>query len=635
MTTGALSSPVLRFDGFEVDPRSREVRRNGTCLRLQDQPLEVLLLLVERKGGVVTREELKHRLWPADTFVASDDGLNTAIRKLREALGDSAERPVYIETIPRRGYRFVGLLESTPQDPVTEPAGKPVPEPALDSVVVRPPRRVVPRPLTTLVITALVFLLVGAGLFYWRMGLHGHGTARHIESLAVLPLANLSNDPEQEYFADGMTETLITNLAQFKALRVISRTSTMHYKGTQETLPQIARELKVDAVIEGTVQRSGNRLQVTANLIPAETDAPIWAKTYERDSQDVLVVQSALAQSIAAEIEVHLTPQEEQHLSKTRAINPDAYNAYLLGNYLVNKRTRASIEKAIEHFQEAIRIDPQYALAYAGVANAYFEREVWGGMGIGKSTDQIRAVTLKALALDPDLAEGHALLARIHFQYDWDWRGTETEFKQAIELNPNLPNTYSLYSFFLQAMGRNQEAIAAAHHAVELDPLSAVSVSDEGRALYRARQFDKAIASYQRALELDPDFPPALSRIVEVYEQEQRYDEALAYVRKFQQMPGRQRSGLRQLARVYARMGKRREALAVLGELQKTGELPSDGSTMAAIYAALGDRDRAMDTLERGFQAHSILAFVLANPELDSLRSDPRFQQLRRRLGLP
>jgi TolB-like protein/tetratricopeptide (TPR) repeat protein len=482
---------------------------------------------------------------------------------------------------------------------------------------------------------ALAVVVVATNPSKWRERLLGRAALPRIESLAVLPLANLSHDPEQDYFADGMTEALIANLAQVRALRVISRTSVMHYKGTNETLPQIARDLNVDAVIEGTVQRSGNRVQVTAQLIRGQTDAPVWAKIYERDSRDVLVMQSELAQAIVGEIKINLTPQEQQHFARARPINPDAYNAYLLGSYHADKRNRAAMDKAIEYFQEAIRIDPSYAKAYAGLAKAYIERDIWGGLGIGKTADQVRAATLKALELDGELAEAHTLLGQIHFQYDWDWQGTEAEYKRAIELNPNLASSYLGYAFFLQAMGRHQEALASAHHGAELDPLSATSVSDEGRILYRARQYENAIARYQRALELDPGYLPALGRIAEAYEQLGNYEEALAYVEKLQQTATDRRLGLRPMARIYARMGRRREALEVLRTIEKEGTPGGDDYALAVIYCALGDRDHAFAALERGVHTRSMLPFVFVDPQLDPLRSDPRFQQLLRRAGLP
>ena len=481
----------------------------------------------------------------------------------------------------------------------------------------------------------LAGLLVVTNLGGWRDRLLNRSALPQIRSLAVLPIVNLSHDPDQDYFADGMTEALIANLAQVSALRVISRTSAMHYKGTDKTLPQIAHDLDVDAVIEGTVQRSGSRVQVTAQLIRGQTDAPEWAKIYDRDSRDVLVMQSELAQAIVSEIKVHLTSQERQHLANARSINPDAYNAYLLGNYHASKRNPAAMAKGIEYFQEAIRIDPNYAQAYAGLASAYIERDIWAGLGIGQTADQIRAATLKALQLDGDLAEAHALMGEIHFQYDWDWQGTESEYRRAIQLNPNLADSYVRYAFFLQAMRRDQEALTTVHRAVELDPLSASNICDEGRILYRARQYENAVARYQRALELDPGFPPALSRIAEAYEQLGKFDEALASAQKLLQNTAGPRRGLRPLGRIYARMGKRREALEIARTIEKDGAFGGDEFALAAIYSALGDNDRAIAALEKGVQSHSLLAFVFVDPQLDSLRSDPRFQQLLRRVGLP
>jgi TolB-like protein/DNA-binding winged helix-turn-helix (wHTH) protein/Tfp pilus assembly protein PilF len=634
VATSAQSSTRLRFEVFEVDLCSGEVWKHGVRVRLQDQPFQVLRVLLERPGQIVTRDELKQTLWPADTFVDFDDGLNTAVKKIRELLGDSAERPRYIETIPRRGYRFVGPI--APPPPVEAAVAAPDSHPAL---VLHPAEGAVPRKdhrpagYVAVGVLALVVTLVGADVGGWRTRLTGHAAAPRIGSLAVLPLANLSRDPEQDYFADGMTEALIADLAQVKALRVISRTSAMHYKGTNKTLPQIARDLNVDAIIEGTVQRSGNRVRVTAKLIPAQTDAPVWAKVYERDSRDVLVMQSELAQAIVGEIKVQLTPRERQQFASAHAVNPQAYEAYLLGNYHCSKRNPAAMEKAVEYFQEAIRIDPSYAQAYAGLASTYLERDIWGGLGIGKTADQVRANTLKALELDGELPEAHSLLGWIYFQYDWDWMHTEAEFKRAIELNANLPSSYARYAFFLQAMGRHQEALAVVHRAVELDPLSAWSIGEEGRILYRARRYEDAIARYRRALELDPGYLPALSRIAEAYAQLGKYDEALAWAQKYQQTSADPRLSLRLMASIYASTGKRHEAAEALRTIEKNGDADEYG--LAIIYSALGDHDRAIAELEKLVQKRSAMPFVFVGPELDPLRSDPRFQQLLRRANLP
>jgi TolB-like protein/DNA-binding winged helix-turn-helix (wHTH) protein/cytochrome c-type biogenesis protein CcmH/NrfG len=626
MATSASSSPVQRFGVFEVDPRSRELRRKGHRVRMQDQPLEILLLLLERKGEVVTRDELKLRLWPADTFVESDDGINTAIRKLREVLGDSAEKPVYIETIPRRGYRFIGPVDVETAADSEAPAAPSIQTQTEMSSARR-------RWFKWIGAVALMSVLIAASAWMVLRERHREpGTKPALTSLAVLPFANLSGDPSQDYFADAMTEELTSDLGKISSLRVISRTSAMHYKNTQKTMPEIAQELNVDGVIESSVVRSGGRVRITSQLIDARADRHLWSESYEHDLKDVLALQSDIARTIAAQVRAVITPAEHERLQQPASINPEAYNAALLGTYFARKHSKPAIDKSIEHFQDAIRIDPNYARAYAGLANACFEREIWGGAGIGKSIGQIRAATAKALQLDNNLAEGHALLARIHFQFDWDWQGAELEYKRAIELNPNLADTYRLYAFYLQAMSRHNEALAAAHRAVELDPVYPAAYSDEGRIEYRARQFDNAVSSYQHALELEPDFVPALSRIVDAYEQAGKLDQALIAAKRFQETPNSPDAALFKLARIYARTGRRSDAL----ELVRRAEDKNPENYLEAIgtYAVLGDSDRALTILQKAVNDRSVLPFVFVDPMLDPLRSDPRFQELLHRVGL-
>lgn len=601
---------------------------------MQDQPLEILLLLLERRGEVVTRDELKLKLWPADTFVESDDGINTAISKLREALGDSAEKPLYIETIPRRGYRFIGPVEVEPAEPET--AGH---ADASTIPVQAPPqtgteRRRGPASIRSIAALLLIAAVIAGSVWIVYRARHAKpGNKAALASLAVLPFQNLSGDASQDYFADAMTEELTSDLGKISALRVISRTSAMHYKNTQKTMPQIAQELNVDGVIESSVVRSGDHVRITAQLIDARSDRHLWSESYERDLKDVLSLQSEIAHTIAGQVRAVITPDEHQRLQQPTPINPESYNAALLGTYFVRKHSKPAIDRAIEHFQDAIRVDPNNARAYAGLASAYFEREIWGGVGIGKSIDQIRAATASALQLDNNLAEGHALLARIHFQFDWDWHGTESEYKRAIELNPNLADTYRLYAYYLQAMSRHQEALAAAHHAVELDPVYPATYADEGRIEYRARQYQKAVSSYQHALELDPDFVPALSRIVEAYEQLGKFDQALAAAKHFRGTGNTPDAGLLLLARIYARTGRRPEAI----ELVRRAEDVNPRNDLEAIgtYAALGDSDRALTVLQNGINDRSTLPFVFVDPMLDPLRSDPRFKAMILRVGIP
>lgn len=328
-----------------------------------------------------------------------------------------------------------------------------------------------------------------------------------------------------------------------------------------------------------------------------------------------------------------ITPAEHERLHQALPVNPDAYNAYLLGTYFARKHSKPGVDKAIEYFQEAIRMDPNDARTYAGLANAYFEREIWGGVGIGKSVDQIRTATARALQIDNNLAEGHALLARIHFQFDWDWQGTETEYKRAIELNPNRADTYRLYAYYLQAMSRHEEALAAAHRAVELDPVYPAAYSDEGRVEFRARQYAKAVSSYQYALDLEPDFVPALSRISDAYEQLGKFDQALTAAERFEKIGNTPDASLFKLARIYARMGRRGEALGLLRRAEDK-KLPENSLEAICTYIALGDFDRALVELQSAIDDRSALPFVFVDPRLDPLRSDPRFQELLRRVGL-
>ncbi len=620
------SSRVLRFGIFEMDLVNRELRRRGIQVKVQDQPFQILWALLENPGQIVTRENLRNTLWPVDTFVDFNNIVNAAVNRLRETLGDSAENPRFIETVPRHGYRFIAHVDG----PV--PAADPTTQLVAPSLERPHAKKIWAFGLVFAVLLALFATLNLGGL---RQRVLGGPSSPPIRSLAVLPLENLSGDESQEYFADGMTDELITDLASIARLRVISRTSTTHYKGTRKTIPEIARELNVDAVVEGSVGRSANKVRIRAQLVRAVPEEHLWAKSYERDLPNVLALQRDVANAIANEIKVHLTPQERQHLANARPINPDAYNAFLLGGYHSSKKNPAALDKGIQYFQQAIRIDPSYAQAYAGLADAFIERDIWGGLGVGNSADQVHAATLKALELDAELAEAHALLAHIHFQYDWDWQGTELEYKRAIELNPNLAGSYVGYAYFLQAMGRHEEALASVRRAVELDPLSASNITDEGRILYRTRQYERAIARYQRALELDPGYVPALSRMAEAYEEWGKYDQALAAVQKFQQAAADRRDIRRPLGRLYARTGRRREALEITRTIEADPNTSGSAFALAVIYSALGDRDRAIDALETGVQTRSLLPFVFMDPQLDALRTDPRFQQLLRRAGLP
>jgi serine/threonine protein kinase/TolB-like protein/Tfp pilus assembly protein PilF len=458
-----------------------------------------------------------------------------------------------------------------------------------------------------------------------------------IESLAVLPLQNLMGDPQQEYFVDGMTEALINDLSKISSLKVISRTSAMTYKGAKKSLPQIARELNVDAVIEGSVLRSGQRVRITAQLIHAQTDRHLWAESYDRELRDVLALQSEVAGAIANEIKIKLTPQEQARLASTRRVNPDAHEAYLKGRYYWNSRTEEGLKKGIEYFQQAIEKDPGYALADAGLADSYVVLADWGLMAPEEAYPSAKAAALKALEMDETLAEAHASLGAARVNYDWDWVGAEKEYKRAIELDPGYATAHQWYAEYLSDMGRHSEAIAEAKRAQELDPLSLIINAIGGRVFFYARRYDEAIAQCRRTLELNAGFYPAHLFLGWTYEQEKRYAEAISEYQKAI-APGQGNPGLAaNFARAYAAAGNRTEALKIIsqmGEVSKGRDLAS--YLMAQIYVALGDTSRAFQWLEKAYDNRSAqLVFLKVDPLVDGLCSDPRFQDLLRRMNLP
>ncbi len=492
-------------------------------------------------------------------------------------------------------------------------------------------RAIRPRALTsraTVVVTILLILMIAALAyrFFW----HGAAAPRHsqIKSLAVLPLDNLSEE-SSEYFADGMTEAVISNLAQIRALRVISRTSVMHYKHSGMSVPEIARELKVDAVISGSVQRAGGRVRVTAQLIDAPTDTHLWARDYERDLTDVLKLQSEIARAIADEIRVHLTVDESSRLASAPRIDPQAHEAYLLGRYHLRSLNETDLKQAIDHFERATKIAPDYAAAYAGLAAAWLERGIWGAKTFREVEPDSRAAASKAVSLDEQLGEAHLSLAQLKFIYDWDWSGAESEFKYALELDPGSLYVHSGYAFLLMALGRHDEAIRQMQIAEQLDPLSAETQSGFGRVLYRARKYEEAIQHLNRAIELEPRNYTPYVRLIDVYAQMGKYDDAIAAFKKANVLRPDDRPAIR-LARVYALMGRAQEARAMIPRM-KTANLDFE---TAALYAVLGEDDAAFRILEKAAeQRSSLLVYIKEDPSFDSLHSDPRWEALLRRMN--
>ncbi len=628
---------VVRFGTYEVSFQSGEVRKAGVKIRVQQQPLKLLEVLLERPGEVITREELRNRVWPNDSFGDFDQAVNIAIAKLRSALGDSADNPRYIETVPKRGYRFiadVSFVEADGRirrpDSVFADSAETQTQDLATTVVPQPPRR-----RTSILLLALAGVAILATLTFWLVRSRNHAHA--IRSLAVLPLENLSGDASQNYFSDGMTDELITNLAQISALRVISRTSVMVYQGARKPLPQIARELNVDAVVEGTVVRAGNRVRITAQLIDAATDKHLWSQSYEGELRDTLDLQDRVARAIAEQIKIKLTPREQAALKSGRVVNPEAYESYLKGRFFWNKRTAEGLRVALAYFNQAIEEDPNYAQAYSGLADTYALLGDWqyAVMTPAQAYPKAKAAALKALELDSALGEAHNSLAFVLDGFDWDLNAGGNEFRRALELNPGYATAHQWYAWHLALLGHYDEAIAEMKKAESLDPLSLIINADLAELLVIARSYDESVKQSRKTIEMDPDFAMAHNQLGQAYLQQRLYSQAIAELQKAVQLSAGSPTCIANLARAYALSGQKDEARKLLDGLKKTATPGySHASEIAAVYVALGDTNEAMSWLEKGY-AERFNPGVLIRPAFDPLRTDPHFQNLLHRVGLP
>ena len=632
---------VHRFGAFEIHLQSGELRKSGMRLRLSGQPLQVLAILIERSGEVVTREELHSKLWSADTFVDFDHGLNNAVARIREVLGDSAEAPRYVETIPRRGYRFVAPL--TDLLPATLPpstaelrvgSAHEITRPASGPSVLPTGKRFRSTHLMLLGGAAVLVLFTLAFALYRSS--HVKGTSKTaIKSLAVLPLKNLSGDPTQEYLADGMTEELIGRLAGIHDLRVVSRTSVMRFKDARLSVPEIARTLHVDAVVEGSVIREGSRIRVHAQLIRGATDEHFWSEAYDRDLRDVLGLQSEVAESIALKVKATVTGEERTRLTAARPVSTEVYESYLKGLYVYRKTSsRAGVEESIGYFQNAIARDPTYAPAYVSLASAYrFLSTVTIG---GSPAERLKAMTAvrKALELDPYLAEAHAVLADL-LTTQWRWTEAEAEYRRGLELNPSDASAYGGLAGWLLSQGRLAEAEARARKARELDP-SPDTGNELGWILFNARRYDEAIREYRSTLAIEPDNANTLWRLGFALSFKHQSQEAIAVLKSAVSVSDRAPGNLGVLAVVYGQAGRREDALRVLAELkkrQRTGYVPAGAFVLT--YSGLADREQTLIWLEQAYKEQSlILLYLRVHPIFDSLRGDPRFKDLLHRVGL-
>ena len=614
--------------------------KRGLRIRLQEQPFQVLAMLLEKPGELVTREELRKKLW-SQTVVDFDHGLNKAINKIRDALGDSAENPRFVETVARRGYRF--LADVTPIDTVADVRPGPETEGLIPPADFRrvevadvgvPPKR--PYRLRAWTRAGFGLALVLAASLSWILYSQSQSSSK-IHSLAVLPLESLSGDASQDYFADGMTDALIADLGQIGALRVISRTSAMAYKRVHRPLSEIARELKVEAVVEGTVLRSGERVRITAQLIQVPNEKHLWAQSYEGDLQDTLALQNSVAHAIAKQIQVTLNSQEEAALTKSKKVNPEAYEAYLKGRYFWNKRTREGLVKATDYFHHSIDTDPYYAAAYSGLADSYALSGDWeyGILSPQDALPRARAAATKALALDDNLSEAHTSLAFILDLYDWGWASAEKEYKRALALNPGYATAHHWYAWHLIVMGRNGDGIAELKKAESLDPFSLIISADLADALCIAHLYDDSVQQSQKALEMDPHFAVAHYQLGQALEQTHKHDEAIAEFRRAIELSGGNTTFESNLANAYAVAGRKEEAMKIVKDLERRqSQDSSTDASIALIYVGLGDNDQAMVWLNKAYQAR-FNPSILMRPVFDPLRSDPRFQDLLHRIGLP
>jgi TolB-like protein/DNA-binding winged helix-turn-helix (wHTH) protein/tetratricopeptide (TPR) repeat protein len=626
---------------FDVDVKG-EIRKQGSKIKLQEKPFQLLVLLLEHAGRITTREELRQGLWSADTFVDFDANLKTTLNKLRQVLGDSADNPIYIETVPRQGYRFLPPVVSL-ECAVLSAGGA---QPAAISKSADVPTissgmstRWHPSGWQAISAVMLALVLVVAVLYAIRTkSAMVPKPVRHRVVLLVLPFDNLSGDPAQEYFSDGLTDEMITLLGRQypNRLSVIARTSAMRYRTTQKPLPQVARELGgVDYVLEGSVRRSGNHVGINAQLFRTQDQASLWAETYESGVADVLTIQHNVAGQIAHALVLEVTPERGRHSPSVP--DPKIYDAYLMGLYETNQRSEPSLRKSIEYFERSIQGDVSYAPAYAGLANSYLLSAGWLLMRPAEAYPKAKTAALHALDLDENLAEAHTTLAEAEHEYEWKWADAEPEFRRAIELDPNSAIAHKSYAEFLMHGARSAEAIGEMERARDLDPRSLIVNTLVGFAYHNARQYNRAIEEYEKVIQLDPQFAPAHYFLGGALTNIGQYDEAIAHLQKAKDLTHGASLMSAGLARGYALAGRRDQAQQGLRDLQWRGmHHYVSPYGLAQVYAALGDKGAALEMLDRAVNEHAFeVLFLRVDRSFDGLHENPHFQELLRRVGFP
>jgi TolB-like protein/DNA-binding winged helix-turn-helix (wHTH) protein/Flp pilus assembly protein TadD len=609
---------MIHFGVFQLDLKARELHKAGVKVKLQEQPFRVLALLVERAGQVVTREELRQKVWPTDVYVAFDQGLNNAIKKVRDALGDSADSPRFIETLARHGYRFVAPVNAVPECP----SG-----PGFQFGL-----RTLRNTLIGLTTAALL-----AALAYWAW----HGSVMRARPasekviLAVLPFDNLSRDPDQEFFSDGLTEELITQLGKLnpERLTVIARGSVAKYKGSSLAANQIGGELRADYLIQGSVRRASDRVRITVQLIQVRDQTDLWAESYDRQLEDILVLQDSVTRTIASQIHIALTPGAR--LPSPRKLDPEAYDAYLKGRYYWNKRTAEGMQKAVIYFQQAIDKDPSYGAAYSGLADSDSGLTWHGFTSPAESLARANAAALKAIEIEPQSAEAHASLALV-LHHRWDWARAEAEFKRALQLDPHYANAHHWYGDYLSVRGRHEQALLEAKEALDLDPLNLMISTWVGLRYYLARKYNPAIEQGRNTVELDPNFAAAHLLLGETYVQKGMHEKGLAELQRAAGLSGNSPLYLAQVAVAQASAGKKTEALRIVAQLQVlSSSRYVSPYGIAQIYAALNDKEQTFKWLQIAYDDHAVwMSYLAVDPVFDGFRSDQRFQDLLRRVRL-
>jgi TolB-like protein/DNA-binding winged helix-turn-helix (wHTH) protein/Flp pilus assembly protein TadD len=639
---------ILRFGPFELDMYAGELRKSGLKLRLQGQPIQVLAILLQSAGDLVTREEIRSRLWENDTFVDFDHALHNAIARIRDVLGDSAQTPIYIETLPRRGYRFIASVEAvqpleeaeTSTSDGSEDNGENPHEPI---ALLVPPENALPsKPVSNrrrLILASVACGMMALAAVFVFPYLQGRIGARPLRSIAVLPLKNFSGDPAQEYFADGMTDELITEMSRIQPLRVVSHTSVMEYKGTRKHLPQIARELGVDSIVEGSVLREGDQIRITVQLLDGTSDRHLWSEDYQRPLQNILNLQRDIAQAIAQQVRVKLDSPEQARIGSARPVKPRAYEAYLRGRYyLVTQFSMLQpLNTARSYFTESIRNDPDFASAYVGLADAYIDLALFTHFEPQAALGPARQALHKALALDASDGEAHKTLSLLRWRFEWDWAAAERELKYAIALTPGSDCAHAYYALFLACRNRREQALAELTRSRELNPGSSFSTT-ESAVYFQLRDYPHLIEASRKGVASDPGEWLEHYFLGVGYEGAGNLPEAILEYRKAVEMSHADQNALAALAYAYAVSGSRSEAQTILADLQQRSKSTYISPYfLAAINAGLGQKDAALASLEKlhGEKSPDLIWHINSDLRLDNLRSDPRFQVLLRQAGFP